>query len=594
MKSINKNTDICLRSPICCVLGHVDAGKTSFLDRLRKTNNQSREAGGITQSISAWNLNLNDISDYLKQYPTTQSIEDIKIPGLLMIDTPGHEAFMQLRTTGVSLCDFAILVVDIHKGIEQQTKESIRLLREDKIPFVVVLNKLDTIYGWKPPSTSNMCFKRNLENQDATTLHRLEKVRRDMMLQFAECGMNFELYYRNRDQKSVVNGIPCSAKTGEGFPDILTVILRISEKYMQKKIQFHSNDYRGLVLMEDKLIGHGECFRMLLVDGILKKGERFWCEQQSSIVKTLLTFDHQANEYKSVNSVRAACACIVVPQSCLKMYPGSEISNCESAVNEIGNINVKLAKNNDVNCFSVWIQTGSIGTMHALIKFLEDNNIPICGYNIGPIYKTHIMKIKNAGAGILPLLLNFGAVITPEAEKYALEQNVKIESSPIIYRLLDVYNLYQQKYMALLESKFSAEREEAIFPCILEIVNDCVFRNSNPIVIGVHIIEGTLAKGTPICVFKKVDNEDVCIDVGKVTQLKTEQGDSIDSAEKGKTLSVEIKSRKKVGTHFAETDRLYSKISRHSINLLKKHFKKSLNKSHVNAIILLKKKLNIG
>ena len=246
----------------------------------------------------------------------------------------------------------------------------------------------------------------------------------------------------------------------------------------------------------------------------------------------------------------------------------------------------------DVNCFSVWVQTGSVGTMHALLKFLGDNNVPICGYNIGPIYKSEIMKIGNSNS-IITLILNFGAFITPEAGKYALDHGVKIESSPIIYRLLDIYHKYQLKHDELVKDKYNVERQAAIYPCVLEIVSGCVFRSSDPIVIGVKVIEGTLRKGTPICTFVHKSNTEVCIEIGKVSQLKTEQGDSTDSAEKGTTLSVEIKSRKKVGTHFTETDRLYSKISRHSINLLKKHFKKSLNKSHVNTIILLKKKLNI-
>ena len=115
-KSNKPEEDKTLRSPVCCVLGHVDAGKTSFLDRLRSTNNQSHEAGGITQAISAWNLWTKDIQVFLDNYPTAKKVEQ-KIPGLLMIDTPGHEAFMQLRTTGASLCDFAILVVDIHLNV---------------------------------------------------------------------------------------------------------------------------------------------------------------------------------------------------------------------------------------------------------------------------------------------------------------------------------------------------------------------------------------------------------------------------------------------------------------------------------------------
>ena len=146
-----------LRQPIVVVLGHVDSGKTSLLDKIRGTAVQAREHGGITQHIGASFFPL----DLLKEIcgPMLGKNMEIRIPGLLVIDTPGHEVFTNLRSRGGSAADIAILVVDIMKGLEQQTYESVEILKKKKVPLEFLL-----------------CFLQNMRRNQKNYIMMVEKV----------------------------------------------------------------------------------------------------------------------------------------------------------------------------------------------------------------------------------------------------------------------------------------------------------------------------------------------------------------------------------------------------------------------------------
>lgn len=151
-------------------------------------------------------------------------VKKVEIPGLLVIDTPGHESFTNLRSRGSNLCDLAVLVVDIMHGLEQQTLESIDLLRKRKTPFIVALNKIDVNYGWVKEEYRSS--KKALDEQDNTVITEYEDRRDNAFLQFNEIGLNIVEYWKNEDARTYISAVPTSAMTGEGIPDILGMIIK--------------------------------------------------------------------------------------------------------------------------------------------------------------------------------------------------------------------------------------------------------------------------------------------------------------------------------------------------------------------------------
>lgn len=258
-----------LRAAVVCVLGHVDTGKTKILDKLRRTNVQDGEAGGITQQIGATNVPIEAIKDNTKNVKNYAEMV-FKLPGLLIIDTPGHESFSNLRSRGSSLCDIAILVVDIMHGLEPQTIESLNLLKTRKTPFVVALNKIDRLYDWNTMPRKDV--RDIIKSQALNTQQEFDKRTNEIVVQFAEQGMNAALFYDNPDPRTYISMVPTSAITGEGMGNLLMLVVQFSQNQLAKRLMY-SETLQATVLEVKAIPGLGTTIDTILINGQLREGD---------------------------------------------------------------------------------------------------------------------------------------------------------------------------------------------------------------------------------------------------------------------------------------------------------------------------------
>lgn len=499
-----------LRSPICCILGHVDTGKTKLLDKIRQTNVQEGEAGGITQQIGATYFPVEAIKQKTAVINPDGKFE-FKVPGLLVIDTPGHESFSNLRSRGSSLCNIAILVVDIMHGLEPQTLESMRMLRDRKTPFVVALNKIDRLYGWK--KIDNNGFQESLALQTKGVQNEFRNRLEQTKLAFAEQGFNAELFYENKSMARFVSLIPTSAHTGEGIPDMLKLIVQLTQERMVGSLMYLS-EVQATVLEVKQIEGFGMTIDVILSNGILREGDRVLLCGTEGIIKTniraLLTPERLKelrlkSAYVHNKEVKAALGVKIVAPGLEKAIAGSRLlvasddDDEEDIEDELMNDLENLFSRVEKTGRGVSVQASTLGSLEALLDFLKSCKIPVANVGIGPVSKRDVMQcgIMLEKAADYAVMLCFDVKVEKDAAQYAEENGIKIFTADIIYHLFDAFTKHMDD---LLEKKKEDSKMLAVFPCVLKPV--AVFNKTSPIVVGVDVIEGSLKLNTPIAAVK--------------------------------------------------------------------------------------------
>ncbi|KNE91628.1 hypothetical protein PSTG_14936 [Puccinia striiformis f. sp. tritici PST-78] len=599
-----------MRSPICCILGHVDTGKTKLLDKIRQTNVQEGEAGGITQQIGATFFPMEAIKRKTAVM-AEHDLKEYKLPGLLMIDTPGHESFTNLRSRGSSLCNISILVVDIMHGLEQQTLESLKLLRDKKTPFIVALNKIDRLYGWTAIRENS--FRDSFSKQVRPVQREFETRLESVVLAFAEQGLNAVPYYENTNYSKNVSLVPTSAVTGEGVPDLLMLLIKLTQERMSERLMYLSE--LECTVLEVKVIeGLGTTIDVVLSNGVLREGDKIVvCGLNGPIVtqvRALLTPQPMKElrikgQYVHHKEVKASLGIKIVAPDLEKAIAGSRLllltedDDEEDLKEEVMGDLTNLMSNIDKSGRGVCVQASTLGSLEALLEFLRTSKIPVSGINIGPVYKRDVMRAGTMleKAKELAVLLAFDVPIDKDAEKLAEESGVKIFRADIIYHLFDAFTAYNADIM---EAKRIDSAPIAVWPCRLKIIQ--AFTKRDPIIVGCDILEGTLKVGTPLCVVKvdPTTKARTTIPLGKVTSLeinhKSVQTLKREQAGAGVAVKIEhasYQSAMTFGRQFDEKDELLAQISRQSIDVLKNVFRSEVSKDEWALIVKLKKELMI-
>lgn len=590
-----------LRCPISCIMGHVDTGKTKLLDKIRHTSVQEGEAGGITQQIGATQFSRDTL---IAQTECLQAKDpfDIHLPGLLVIDTPGHESFTNLRARGSSLCDIAILVIDLMHGLEQQTIESITMLKSKKAPFIVALNKIDRCYDWQtvPDRSSRLA----LEVQSESVKQEFKDKSQRIIGQLMELGLNSKLYWENDDLAHTVSLVPTSAVTGEGVPDLLRMLITLTQERLTEKLMF-MNVLQCTVLEVKVIDGLGHTVDVILVNGTLREGDTIVVSTLEGPVVTtirgLLTPPPNKemrvkSEYIHHKELTGAIGVKLVATDISRAVAGTSVlvkhadDDIEDIKDEVQSDLTQVFKALSTENKGVMVHASTLGALEALLQFLRDEcspPIPVCHINIGPIHKKDVMRaniMNERGLTEFATILAFDVKIDHDAQVMADEMHVRVFKADIIYHLFDQFSAYMNK---ITEERRKAAEATAVYPVVLKIMPQHIFNKKDPMVFGVEVTEGVLKIGTPLV----IPSNDFLF-IGNVIGIENNRKE-VPQAKKGASVAVKISNASNptmtYGRQFDHTGAIYSRISRESIDALKEFFKNDVAKEDWQLIIKMKK-----
>ena len=566
-----------LRQVIITILGNVDSGKTQLLDTIRNTAIVESEPGKITQCIGCSSISSDTIKkisgNLLEKYKL-----QIKIPGFIFLDTPGHAAFTNLRKRGGNLADIAVLVIDINEGVKLQTVECIDILKQYKTPFVIVLNKIDLLPGWRSNPKINLL--ENIKKQNESAMLLIEKKLYEVVGKISEFGFNAERFDRVEDHTKQIAIIPTSAATGEGLPELLMVMSGLSQKFLEESLKVDiKGNAKGTVLEVKETKGLGMTIDVILYDGSLKQNDTIVIGSLDEPIVTkvkalfepapLAEMRDKKAKFNSVKSVKAATGVKIAAPELDNVVAGMPLRSSlpnelekvkEEIKKEVGEVIIETDKQGIV------IKADSLGSLEALIKILREKNIEIKKASIGNVSKKDISdaEINYEKEPLQSAVLGFNVELMPDVKP----KNVKVLCNNIIYKLIEDFDKWQQEERKKLESK---ETEYLYRPCKIQLLKGYVFRQNNPAIVGVEVLAGTLKVGTPLM---KKDG----IAITEAKSLQQEQ-ENVDKAEKGKQIAVSLPNVT-IGRQIHEGDILYSGIPEEQFRKLKE-FKKYLSSEEI-------------
>ncbi|HXY12169.1 MAG TPA: translation initiation factor IF-2, partial [Thermoplasmata archaeon] len=528
-----------LREPIVSLLGHVDHGKTTLLDRIAGSVRASKEPGGITQHIGAIEVPGSTVRRLCEGVLRT---DQLRLPGLLFVDTPGHRSFETLRRRGGALADLAILVVDVREGVMPQTRESVQILRREKTPFAVALTKIDLLAGWRKPSgptpladairKSTPDFQKLLDQRVYSVAEELDQL-----------GFSAERYDRVSDFTRNVGIAPVSAKTGTGVPELIALLVGLSQRFLEQELELITIGGEATILERSDQKGVGPVGNVIIYRGRLKVGDEIVATGREEPFATRIRGIYRPVPLKegrtskqirleSLSEVQAAAGVYLAAPGIEDAMPGGLLKVVHSeeeksrVMEELARASLPVA---DVAISGVAIYADALGGLEALAFECREHGIPVHEAGVGPVGRATVMRMANVKDPVHRAILAFGVPVLPDAIPEGEASVVRIFRADVMYRLIEEYDAWRTERKRQLEVQ---RRLEHVHPAKLEILPGFVFRASKPAIVGVRVRGGTLRPGVRLM---HPDGTEV----GVLKSLQKE-GDSVSEAPEGTELAASI------------------------------------------------------
>ncbi|MFW3146046.1 MAG: translation initiation factor IF-2 [Thermoplasmatota archaeon] len=541
------------RQPIVSVLGHVDHGKTTFLDRIRGTGVVEREAGRITQHIGATEVPADTILGVCGPLMANRSIS---LPGLLFIDTPGHESFTTLRSRGGSLADLAILIVDIMEGIKPQTLESINILKQYKTPFIIGLNKLDRINGWEV--VEDQPFVVNIGLQSDLLKEELDRRIYSLMGDLSSHGFNADLYSRVNDFTKSIAMVPMSAVNGLGIPDALMLLIGLAQRFLGDQLKTEDGPGEGTILEVKEEKGLGTTLDSIIFSGMISKDDTIVVgtkgEPVSLRVKSLLKpkpldeIRDPKEKFDLIPEAHAASGVKILAKNAEEVMAGAPLRvvsgnvTMEQAMAEVRELTqVSIETEED----GIFIKADAIGSLEAMYHLLGHNEAKIYKAEVGDISERDIKDVASFDDPLRRIILAFNVKLLPGVEELANESDVKLILNNVIYKIIEDHEEWYRRTKQELDDE---RRSEYAHPAKFLVMRDHTFRVSKPAVVGVRILAGRIRSEQGVM---REDGKNI----GKIVSMQSEKK-TLKEAKMGDEVAMAIQGPM-VGRHFNEEDILY-------------------------------------
>ena len=539
------------------VLGHVDHGKTSLLDNIRGGVVASREAGGITQHIGATEVPIQEILKICKDIVGSRTF---RIPGLLFIDTPGHESFSSLRIRGGSIADIAVLVIDIREGIMPQTRESLDVLKKFKTPFVVAANKVDLLEGF---SGMKGAFIPTTKTIAPARLEELDNKLFQLSSQMYREGFSADRYDRISDFTRNVAIVPLSAKSGYGVPDLLMVLAGLAQTFLESQLRNEDETAEGTILEVREEKGMGEVSDAILYSGVIKRGETVLTGTVNGIralkvkgifkPKPLDEIRDPRDRFLPVSEVRAASGIRILFQGEGGVIPGSPFKEATGDLITLKNsIEDAIKSSFKPSNEGIVAKADTVGGLEALVYELGRINVPIKKAEVGPVSKRDFTEASTNAVPENKIIIAFNVPV--EVKDF---QDVKVIENRVIYSIKDDLVKAREE---IKQKEVEEKRKAMTFPCKLLVMEGNVFRISKPAIFGVRFLGGKLRARTQLM---KIDGTSV----GPVKSIRTGE-QSLEEAGQGEEVAIAMDGIT-VGRQIKEGEVLYSDINERDFRILK-------------------------